>query len=293
MDKKVLISREKILELMNQSKLSIQDLAIGIKTNYSTVNRIVNGETIAPRIETIYSIANFFGVDSSVICDKLEDVNYLDKQDSVTFDNARDLLIFLMNKTGIKSTTLLHRASGIQKSTLDKIMSGDTITPNLQTVQKLSEFFNLSVEQIRGLKPIIVHTLQEISLSKRLLPVLSFADINEWIFGNYNDVKVNSYIHSTLLVGKLSFAIKIPDASYEPDFLANSTLVIDTQTPINNGNYVVMKNVLVNNIDIYQVTAQIDNSRTLRQVGSNNQSIIQDPSFEIIGVAVQEVRNLQ
>ena len=290
--KKVIISKDKLLDLMNQSKVSIQDLAIGINTNYSTVNRIVNGETLTPRPETIHSIANFFGVSPSFICENLADDNCYDKKGATTFENAKDLLTFLMNKTGIKSTTLLHRASGIQKSTLDKLLSGDTATPNLQTVQKLSEYFNLSVEQIRGLKPITVHTLQEINLSKRLLPILSLTDIGEWIFGNYNNVKVTNYIHSTLFVGKLSFAIKIPDESYEPDFMANSTLVIDTQAEINNGSYVVIKNATSNEVGIYEVTLQQGHDMKLRKVGSN-QNITHNASHEIIGVAVQEVRNLK
>lgn len=289
----MIISKEKLLELMNQSKVSIQGLAVGINTNYSTVNRIINGETTMPRPETIHSIANFFGVDPSFICENLADDNALDKKGLVTFDNARDLLTFLMNKTGIKSTTLLHRAAGIQKSTLDKIISGDTITPNLQTVQKLSEYFNLSVEQIRGLKPIAVHTLQEINLAKKLLPVLSFSDVDEWTSGNCNNVKVTSYIHSTLFVGKLSFALKIPDNSYEPDFMANSTLVIDTQSEINNGSYVVIKDTISNEVSIYEVKLQRDsNNMSLKKVGSN-QDITYDISLEIIGVAVQEVRNLK
>lgn len=287
----MMISKQKLLDLMNESKTSIQDLAVGINVNYSTVNRIVNGETAAPRVDTIYSIANFFGVDPSLICESLSDDNVVNQHGAMTFDNIQNLLTFLINKTGIRSTTLLHRASGIAKSTLDKLLSGETIAPNLQTMQKLSEYFNLTIEQIEGQKPILVNALQEVHLSKRLLPVVDMGNINEWIFGDYNNVKVSNYVHSTLLVGKLSFALKIPDDSYEPDFFRNSTLIIDTQAEINDGSYIIAKYFQTNRVSLYEVKSK-DETFSFRQVN------LDEPSkkiheLEIIGVAVQEVRNLK
>jgi transcriptional regulator with XRE-family HTH domain len=248
---------------------------------------------MAPRVDTIYSIANFFGVDPSMICESLSDDNVASQSGAMTFDNIQNLLTFLINKTGIRSTTLLHRASGIAKSTLDKLLSGETSTPNLQTMQKLSEYFNLTIEQIEGQKPILINALQEVQLSKRLLPVVDMENINEWIFGDYNNVKVSNYVHSTLLVGKLSFALKIPDDSYEPDFFMNSTLIIDTQAEINNGSYVITKDNKTNVVGISEAILDKNSNFNFRNVGSDSKMNANSSLYEVIGVAVQEVRNLK
>ena len=78
--------------------------------------------------------------------------------------NLSTVLSYLMSGKGIKSAELA-RKTGIGQPVVYRLMTGITDNPQIQTLKPIADFFEVSIDQLLGIKPLQPEkTLDNISL---------------------------------------------------------------------------------------------------------------------------------
>ena len=121
------------------------------------------------------------------------------------------------------------------------------------------------------------------------MPIITLDNVIDWVSGKRTHIRVGNYVHATLFVGNNSFALKINDNSFEPFFLRNSVLIVDTDIRLNVGKYILIQENA--KAQLYQIT-KISAEITLIKPFDSSNILKYDPKNPIIGLIVQEIRTL-
>ncbi|HMT02491.1 MAG TPA: helix-turn-helix transcriptional regulator [Burkholderiales bacterium] len=284
-----MVLSEKINYLMAQMGLSANELSINSNIERSTLTRILNGSTANPRLETIHTLAKYFGVEAHKLLDNSfeNDFKIADNK-TIKFKTTKEILANLMLKTGILSISLLHKYTGIPFSVLSEILSGKTEKPSIKTLQTLASFFNLTLAQIMGMDPISPFQIAEINHAKKILPILQFNQIEQWFSGDLKSVK--SYINSSRqIIGQKSFSIHIDSIEFQPDFSKSHVIIIDNEEDFSNNDFLIAK--LNDNISIFEFK-QKEGIVFLREAGKEEyKKICSYDKFTNFGVVIQQIIN--
>jgi SOS-response transcriptional repressor LexA len=140
--------------------------------------------------------------------------------------NLNEILSRLMFQRGIRTTDLAKRTN-IPQPTLSRIMSGVTMNPHQSSLEAIAKFFELTVDQLRGVQPIpwLDPITPEASGWKKI-PLLTWEQATKWADGKY-DVNDNEQLFTDAKVGKHAYALAVKDASMEPLFPKDTLLIID------------------------------------------------------------------
>ncbi|KTD22285.1 HTH-type transcriptional regulator [Legionella lansingensis] len=126
------------------------------------------------------------------------------------------------------SVSELARLTEIPQPTLHHLLSGTTKKPRRSVLEKLANFFSVSISQLTGTLPlsqIIPNTIKE-SLKITTIPVLTWGMLSDWPKEhNRNDLKE---IILDRQVGQHSFALIMRDSSMEPLFPEKAILIFDS-----------------------------------------------------------------
>ncbi len=276
---------DKLNKLMARMEISANELSMSTNIERSTLTRILNGSTTHPRFETIYSLAKYFNIGIQELQDhSFESDLTIQPSGAICMNKEiKDVLSNLMIRTGILSISLLHKYTGIPFSVLSEILNGKTEKPNMKTLQSLSTFFNVSVAQMLGIDEIPSYKIAEIHPQKNVLPILKLSQIESWISG---ELKIaESYTNLIRpVIGDRSFSIIISDDRFEPDFMRNNLLIIDTQEAPRNNDFIISKLSAKISISEFQ---KGDSAFFLREAGLSEYSKVDD--FSILGVVVQQI----
>jgi transcriptional regulator with XRE-family HTH domain len=140
---------KKIRDLMRQAQIpSIAMLSEGTGIASSVLWGILNEKTY-PRPSTLRSIAAFFSIDPQEFIDQV-DGKILDKQ---SFESTGSVIKFLMRESCINEHEIAHK-TGISQSVLNNIINGHTKNPQAKTLEILSDFFSISIDQLRVKEPL-------------------------------------------------------------------------------------------------------------------------------------------
>jgi len=114
------------------------------------------------------------------------------------------------------------RRTNVPQPTISRIINGEHQRPHKKTLVALSDFFNITVDQLIGLEPLNIPQPSAIGSSQ--LPVLNCKEINSW-----PQIKSISHEYVTFdkPIGSNAFALKMPDKSMEPLLTKDTLLIID------------------------------------------------------------------
>ncbi|WP_419419479.1 helix-turn-helix domain-containing protein [Legionella sp. D16C41] len=133
------------------------------------------------------------------------------------------------------SPAALARNLGIPTNKITRILNGDVTDPKASTLVQIAHYFNISIEQLLGLEPIVRLGEYEQQEVTRPLPVFDFSKIaqskspQEWYRWVENDVDGEYY------------ALSIDTDLYEPTFPKNSLLIINQDIMPDDRSYIVVK----------------------------------------------------
>lgn len=278
---------DKLKYLMIQAGVSSAELAFNTNIERSTLTKILNGTTTAPRIDTIHTLAKYFNVDINKLVDNDYEASF--KFYTRTNMQLKDVLNGLMLTNGIATISLLNKYSGVPLSILSDILNGKTKQPQIKTLQQLAEFFNITVAQLSGIDPIPSYKTISVVPTRQVLPIFILTQVDEWIEGKLKIA--DAYLNcSRSIVGDKSYAIKILDKKYIPDFNANHTLVVDNQEEVRVNDFIIAK--VGENVSIYECCKIKEDTFVLREAGNSSKPfIIQKNQVALYGVVVQQLLN--
>lgn len=166
-----------------------------------------------------------------------------------------DVLKTLMFKKDIK-TAQLARDTQLPQQTLQRIVSGSSPNPQRKTLDPLAEFFNVSIEQLKGEEPLpeaIVDTNLPIAKPQiKHAPLIPWDEVEQYIESPAQFETTNC--EQILIEARLSdtaFAITMNDTSMEPYFPQGSTLILDPEKPIRDRCHALVK-VIESNILVFR-----------------------------------------
>jgi len=150
-----------------------------------------------------------------------------------------------MFKKNIK-TTQLARDIDLPQQTLQRIVSGTSLHPHINTLKPIADFFNITIEQLKGERP-LPNSLSDIYLATnekpqaQQLPVILWEEIDKYL----NNPDIYAATDSSIFVdsssGQKTFALILNDSSMEPYFPKGGLLVLDPEKSPNDRNFVLAK----------------------------------------------------
>ena len=270
---------ENLHRMMIEQNISKAKLAQDLSISINTVYEILNGNRLNPRPETIHSLAKYFNVDiAEFYNDAISNELRLHKnKKNIYFKSLQEALNHLLISSGVISTTLLHSLTGIPKYTLDRIISGETINPTPEIINKLASFFKLTTTQLTGLDPIYLKS-SSIDLENIMIPIIPYTQLNEYLSNTFNG-QLTYVATSSKNIGNNSFAVNI-DTNLEPYCEEKSILIFDTnKKPTNNDLIILNINM---SFDIYEyLENNIKHIATKKVIKKTQQMFIVATAIEI------------
>lgn len=278
-----MISIDKLKYLMLMECISSKDLSERTQIERSTLQKILNGSTTNPRIETVYTLAEYFKVDISEL---LITSNALSSSKNASTPPIKDNLAKLMHLNGINSISLLTRYTGISTSILSEILSGNTKKPQINTLEQIANFFCITVPQLTGIDKLPNLKTISITPANRVIPIISLEQSYAWISGDIKS-SLEYYNASREMAGSKAYAINIANNSFSPDFIENHTLIVDNGESIKEKDFIVCK--ITEKTSIYECLELDDDLMTYREAGSQKKHQTELSQIEVLGVVVEQV----
>ncbi len=150
--------------------------------------------------------------------------------------NLKIILNALMKAKQIKAAELARQVN-LPQPTIHRIVTGATPTPHLSSMKPLANYFNITIDQLRGFEPI---PGMNINLAQAAadepyhhVPLLTWEQVINWQADLNTPTDQN---HQTVMTdhpnGANAFALIMDDASMSPQVPQNSTIIIDpNKTP--------------------------------------------------------------
>lgn len=128
------------------------------------------------------------------------------------------------------SPTELARLVGLSQPTIQRMVTGTTTNPHRVALQRVADFFQVSIEQLKGLGPISwlePKTPEALGWSK--VPLVTWAQTDIENAANGALAKDTEQLYTDAKVGARAFALTMKDASMEPQFPKETLLIIDPE----------------------------------------------------------------
>lgn len=153
--------------------------------------------------------------------------------------SLNEILTRLMFHQRIRVNELARR-TGIPQPTLQRMVAGTVENPHQNSLKPLAEYFQVSIEQLKGLQPIPwlqPSTPKEAGWAK--VPLLSWSEAVLW--GTSDQIMTeHDLLFTDASVGAKAFALRMNDASMEPLFPKGTLLIIDPDKLTKDRSYVVI-----------------------------------------------------
>ncbi len=144
------------------------------------------------------------------------------------------------------NTSQLARDINLPQQTLQRIVSGVSPRPHSKTLQTIADFFEITLEQLKGKQP-LPQSLLDMGLpiiatqaKAKEIPIVLWDAIS-----NYSDAPktytASEYIYAEATLPDTTFAVILPDTSMEPFFQKNSVIILDAGKTIKDRCFVLAK----------------------------------------------------
>ena len=155
-----------------------------------------------------------------------------------------NILKTLMFKKNV-NTSQLARELKLPQQTLQRIVSGVSPNPHGKTLKPIADFFDVSLEQLKGENPLpesmVDMGLPTLTKSKaKEVPVVDWKEIETYL-KTPEAYTVSEHVFADPRLSEEAFAITLPDSSMEPYFPKDSLLILDSKKPIKDRCFVLVK----------------------------------------------------
>ena len=140
----------------------------------------------------------------------------------------------------------LARQTNLPQTTINRLLSGETLDPRSNTLIPIAKFFGVTVGQLLGQEPISPHRVSgTFSATNRsawsLIPIITWEEAKSWFFskGKITPNNQTNWIATEKNIGENSFALKTT-ISMEPRFRKNSVIIVDPDVKPVDGSFVVI-----------------------------------------------------
>lgn len=131
-----------------------------------------------------------------------------------------DILSELIKRKGLSMPEIARRTK-IPQPTIYRIAQGEHQRPHNKTLKALSDFFNVSIDQLLGIEP-LGPLVKQVHASQ--LPILNCKQVIDWPQVKHNDFE---YILFDKKISTEAFALRMPDKSMEPLITKDAILIVD------------------------------------------------------------------
>ena len=141
------------------------------------------------------------------------------------------------------SESELSRVINIPRATINRLTSGKTPDPRASTLQAIANYFNISIDQLLGQKPLPINkeVINRVNTIKSV-PVLKWEESLSWreiIPKNCQNYDTNFVTIESTNKNELFALIAHSNESMKPEFQENDILIIDPVKEPKNKNFVV------------------------------------------------------
>ena len=188
----------------------------------------------------------------------------------------------LMQQNNAISETELSRKTGIPKTTIYKILSGETTDPRSSTLIQIAHFFGVSLDTLLGLSPISLDTCK---IPSRSIPVLSWEDA---IKGDdlLSGLNPNNWDRWATIDKEIPMAFSlISRPSLRPCFPSGTLLVIDPNIQPQDGDYVLVHYPDTNEATLREIS--IDGRQIRLMTLATSEFHDYEENIKILGVLIQ------
>jgi transcriptional regulator with XRE-family HTH domain len=149
----------------------------------------------------------------------------------------------LMFKQDLNTSTLA-RDIDLPQQTLSRIVSGASPNPHTKTLKPIAEFFNITVEQLKGeaalpdalIESNLPQTLQKASM----ISVIPWHDLEQYFSGSL-DISPLQLIAVNANTTQSLFSTQLPDTSMAPYFPKAATLIFDRSIKPSDRHFILIK----------------------------------------------------
>ena len=209
----------------------------------------------------------------------------------------KEILSLLMEECDIDDATL-SRETGIPASTISRMRLNSNANPTASTLVPISKYFSISINQLLGDEPLpkdrLPGTQNPTYFTSARMPIIEWDSVIDWINQEEANIKEKfiDWISTEKEVGARAFALIIPTDSFGLAFRKGSTIIIDPDQKLRDGDLILikaqddtifLKQFLVDGKDIY-----------IRSVNPEIKGITQLTAIEkIIGIVIETRFSLQ
>jgi transcriptional regulator with XRE-family HTH domain len=173
----------------------------------------------------------------------------------------------LMAQKGLKAADLAHN-SGVPRSTIHKIVTGNTARPHAKALKLLSEYFNVPVDRL--LQGKIDEYIQRDRINT--IPIIEWENIGDWLTGKLNKDDFQT-TPTNLDISNKSFALIFNGINATP-FQPGSVLIFDPDLEVKDGVYVLVKLSEHPDVLLRQVVCDVSNTKHLKSLNQEFSSNI-------------------
>ena len=201
----------------------------------------------------------------------------------------------LMADKEIRATELA-RKTDLPQPTVHRIVSGISPNPHISSLKPIAKFFNVTIDQLKGLKPIswlnINGLLKTQLTANREIPILSWQEVCDWKI-KLQSKEFEQVVSCDTDVGESAFAVTMNDDSMEPVFTEDTILIIDPHKEFHHKDYILVKRIKTNDIVFRQIIID-DEHRYLKPLNTNDEKFkisLLEQGDEILGALTQMKRS--
>ena len=196
----------------------------------------------------------------------------------------------LMTNIGLNETQLAQQ-TGISQSVLNKLLSGKTRNPKIATLLPISQFFNLSINQLMDdaavAKTLTEHT--EAHPDPREAPILTLPQVLDWLNNPSTKTQLqlpSITIHSNTSIDHRCFAIILEDTTMEPRFPKHTLCIIAPHDTPHDQDFVIAHVLGTQDVTFKQYLTD-GNQRYLKPINQHFQLTPITPQHRILGIMIQ------
>lgn len=145
------------------------------------------------------------------------------------------------NKT---NPNALEVATKVPQPTIHRILTGESKDPRTSTLQRLADYFCVSVEHLRSKDLSGYSNIETAPRVRGAVPLISWVKagiaalaIEDFQSGDYEDL-----IETTVPIGNSTYALRVKGDSMEPLFTEGEILIVEPELSPENGDYVIVRN---------------------------------------------------
>lgn len=158
------------------------------------------------------------------------------------FMTISEVLKYLMFVRDMRVSDLAREAK-VPQQTLQRIVAGLSPNPHMSTLQPLADYFNLTVDQLRGAADIpgLFSSRQAKGSPWHELPLLTWDEASVYEQIDYGNLVGKERVLTEAKVSDRAYVLKMEDSSMEPIYPVGTVLIVDPEQELQDRRYIIVR----------------------------------------------------